>query len=167
MNLALRSGQAPTENEILTELNKAVQDAAQRPPDKQRPGKWAVSGLAAEQMPHLTDKVHIIAFCLLKRIDQRKNVLHPEITPSFLLILTYVVLSFLRLTFFLQSPLRVGPIYWAEWNNRCHLAAQLRQTNSLTTPRGCRQCVMRQLHSQSDSHFGGPKTPNKTSNTVG
>ncbi|CAJ1391901.1 unnamed protein product [Effrenium voratum] len=36
-------GKAPTENEILTELNKAVQDAAQRPPDKQRPGKWAVS----------------------------------------------------------------------------------------------------------------------------
>ena len=81
------------------------------------------------------------------------------ITPrDYTLIPTYFDLcfvSFLRLTFFLQNPLRVGPVYWAEWNNRCHLAAQLRQTNSLTTPRGCCQCVMRQLHSQRNSQFGG------------
>ena len=85
--------------------------------------------LTVHEVNELTPPESNICFQLIfvgrykQHICQIKNVFHPEITPSFLLILTYVVLSFLRLTFFLQNPFRVGPIYWAEWNNRCHLAA--------------------------------------------
>ena len=63
----------------------------------------------------------------------KENFLHPEITPSFILILTCLVLLFLRLTFFSQNQLRMGAVYWAERNNSLELAAQLRQSSSQCT----------------------------------